>query len=104
MTTLMTGLMVMNYEAAAQKAGRATSGLTCNINGIPLQERARYGHLVEALRHAVQKTRELSDGFAFRWTPKKLALVSWPNGLSWNGNVVHACGLQLIPWISARML
>jgi len=65
-TTLMTGLMVMNHEAAAQKAGRTTSGFTCNINGVPLQKRARYGHLAEALRHAMQKRRESSKCFAFQ--------------------------------------
>jgi hypothetical protein len=63
---LMTGLMPMNYEAAAQRDARTQSGLTCNINGIPPQERARYGQLVEALRHAIQKRRELPDGYAFQ--------------------------------------
>jgi hypothetical protein len=80
MTTLMTGLMVMNHEAAAQKADRTTSGLTCNINGIPLQERARYEQLVETLRHAIQKRRELPDGYAFQMDTKQIgtdALAEW---------------------------
>jgi hypothetical protein len=43
-TTLVTGLMLMNHEAAAQEPATAkTSLLTCNIKGIPPHERARYG-------------------------------------------------------------
>ena len=70
----------MNHEAAAQEAGRTTSVLTCNINGIPLQERARYGQLVEVLRHAVQKRRELPDGYAFQMDTKQIGtdqLAEW---------------------------
>jgi hypothetical protein len=80
MTTLLTGLMLMNHEAAAQEAGRTTSVLTCNINGIPLQERARYGQLVEVLRHAIQKRRELPDGYAFQMDTKQIGtdqLAEW---------------------------
>src|SRR3984893_19112 len=80
MTTLITGLMLMNHEAAAQEAGRTTSVLTCNINGIPLQERARYGQLVEVLRHAIQKRRELPDGYAFQINTKQIGtdqLAEW---------------------------
>jgi hypothetical protein len=73
MTTLITGLMLMNHEAVAQEPSTTkASGLTCNINGIPPHERARYGHLVEALRHAIQKRRELPDGYAFQErTPRR---------------------------------
>ena len=70
----------MNHEAAAQEAGRTTSILTCNINGIPLQERARYGQLVEVLRHAIQKRRELPDGYAFQMDTKQIGtdqLAEW---------------------------
>jgi hypothetical protein len=81
MTMLMTGLMVMNHEAAAQEpAATKAFGLTCNINGIPPQERARYGQLVEALRHAIQKRRELPDGYAFQMDTKQIGtdqLVEW---------------------------
>jgi hypothetical protein len=80
MTTLITGLMLMNHEAAAQEVGRTTSVLTCNINGIPLQERARYGQLVEVLRHAIQKRRELPDGYAFQMNTKQIGtdqLAEW---------------------------
>jgi hypothetical protein len=54
--------------------------LTCNINGIPIQERARYGRLVEALRHAIQKRRELPDGYAFQMDTQQIdtsQLVEW---------------------------
>ena len=77
---LMTGLMPMNYEAAAQRDARTQSGLTCNINGIPPQERARYGQLAEALRHAIQKRRELPDGYAFQMDTRQIStdrLAEW---------------------------
>ena len=70
----------MSYEAAAQQDARTPSGLTCNINGIPPQERARYGQLVEALRHAIQKRRELPDGYAFQMDTRQIRtdkLAEW---------------------------
>lgn len=80
-TTLMTGLMLMNHEAAAQQAASTTaSGLTCNINGILPQERTRYGRLVETLRHAILERRELPDGYAFQMDTKQIdtgQLVEW---------------------------
>jgi hypothetical protein len=80
-TTLMTGLMLMNHEAAAQQAASTTaSGLTCNINGIPPQERTRYRRLVETLRHAILERRELPDGYAFQMDTKQIdtgQLVEW---------------------------
>lgn len=66
-TAIMTGLMLMNHEIAAQPAGGTTeSEFTCNINGIPPQERACYGRLVEAFHHAIEQRRELPDGYAFQ--------------------------------------
>jgi hypothetical protein len=79
LTTLMTGLMLMNYETAAQVA-KTPSGLTCNINGIPPQERARYGRLFEALGHAMKERRELPDGYAFQIDTGRIGtgqLVEW---------------------------
>jgi hypothetical protein len=80
-TTLMTGLMLMNYKIAAQQAARTTaSGFACNINGIPSQERARYGQLVEALRHAIEERRELPDGCAFQLDTRQIStaqVVAW---------------------------
>jgi hypothetical protein len=79
--TLMTGLTFMNLGAAAQQAARTTeSELTCNINGIPPQDRARYGRLVEVLRRAIQERRELPDGYAFQMDTKQFdtdQLVEW---------------------------
>jgi hypothetical protein len=80
MTTLMTGLMFMNHGAAQQAARTTESRLTCNINGIPPQERSRYGRLVETLRHAIQERRELPDGYAFQMDTKQIdtgQLVEW---------------------------
>jgi hypothetical protein len=71
--------MFMNH-GAAQAARTTESGLTCNINGIPPQERSRYGRLVEALRHAIQERRELPDGYAFQMDTKQIdtgQLVEW---------------------------
>jgi len=76
----MTGLMFMNHGAAQQAARTTESGLTCNINGIPPQERSRYGRIVEALRHAMQERRELPDGYAFQMDTKQIdtgQLVEW---------------------------
>jgi hypothetical protein len=80
-TTILTGLMLMNREIPAQQpAGTTESGLTCNINGIPSHERARYVRLAEALRQAIEQKRELSDGFAFQMDTKQIAtcqLIEW---------------------------
>jgi hypothetical protein len=56
------------------------SGLTCNINGIPPYEERPYGKLVEALRHAIQKRRELPDDFAFQMDTEQMRtdqLAEW---------------------------
>ena len=66
-TSLITGLILMNYEAAAQKDARPSkSEFTCNIDGIPAKDRAHYEQLVESLRHAILEMRELPNGYAFR--------------------------------------
>jgi hypothetical protein len=81
MMTLITGLTLVNHEAAVQEAAaKNVSGLTCNINGIPPHERAHYAHLVEALRHAIQERRELPNGYALRMDTKKIGtnqLAQW---------------------------
>ncbi len=80
-TTLITGLVLMNHKTAALQAATTTaSGLTCNINGIPPQERESYGRLVEALRHAIEERRELPDGYAFQIDTRRIDtshLVAW---------------------------
>ena len=71
----------MNHKTAAQQAARMTAAaFTCNINGIPSQERARYGQLVEALRQAIEERRELPDGYAFQMDTRQIntaQLVAW---------------------------
>jgi hypothetical protein len=50
------------------------------MNGIDALERARYGQLVEALRHAIQRRRELPDGYAFQIDTKQIGtaqLAEW---------------------------
>lgn len=65
-TAFITALIIMKPEAPAQEvAAKTASGLTCNINGIPALQRARYELLVATLRHAIQTRRELPDGYAF---------------------------------------
>lgn len=71
----------MNHEAKAQQAsGKTAPGLTCNISGIPPQEKARYDRLVESLRHAIQERRELPEGYAFQIDTQQIdtsQLVEW---------------------------
>jgi len=71
----------MNHEATAQQiSGKTAPGLTCNLSGIPPQEKARYERLVESLRHAIQKRRELTDGYAFLIDTQQIdtrQLVEW---------------------------
>jgi hypothetical protein len=79
-TTLIAGLMLMNHEAAAQQPAQTAGGLTCNINGIPLQKRVRYWRLGQALRQAVQERQELPDGYAFQMDTAQIGtgqLVEW---------------------------
>ena len=68
----------MNHEIAAQPAGGTTeSEFTCNINGIPPQERACYGRLVEAFHHAIEQRRELPDGYAFQMDTRQIDAAHW---------------------------
>jgi hypothetical protein len=69
----ITGLTLMNNEADGQRpTEKRTQGLTCNIDGIPPQDRARYAQLFESLRHAIQDKRDLPDGYALRLDPAQL--------------------------------
>jgi hypothetical protein len=80
-TTFITALIIMKHEAPAQEvAAKTVSGLTCNINGIPALQRARYGLLVAALRRAIQTRRELPNGYAFLMDTQQIntgQLVEW---------------------------
>jgi hypothetical protein len=76
-----TELMLMSNKAADQKvAQEKANGLTCNLDGIPSQERARYSELFESLRHAIRDKRELPDGYALLLEP---AQFSMDQALEW---------------------
>jgi hypothetical protein len=81
LTTLMTGLMLMNHEVAAQQpATPAASGFTCNMNGMAPEERVRYGQLVRSLRHSILVRHELPDGYTFEMNVKQMStnqLAEW---------------------------
>ena len=51
---------------------KTIQGLTCNLDGIPSEERARYTELFESLRHAVREKRELQDGYALLLDPASI--------------------------------
>jgi hypothetical protein len=73
--------MLMSNKAADQKvAQEKANGLTCNLDGIPSQERARYSELFESLRHAIRDKRELPDGYALLLEP---AQFSMDQALEW---------------------
>ena len=76
-----TELTLMSNEAAGQEvAEKAPHGLTCNLDGIPAQERARYTELFESLCHAIRDKRELPDGYALLLDP---AQFSMDQALEW---------------------
>jgi hypothetical protein len=76
-----TELTLMSNEAEGQKvAEKAAHGLTCNLDGIPAQERARYTELFETLCHAIRDKRELPDGYALLLDP---AQFSMDQALEW---------------------
>jgi hypothetical protein len=76
-----TELTLMSNEAAGQKVAEKTAHeLTCNLDGIPAQERARYTELFESLRHAIRDRRELPEGYALLLDP---AQFSMDQALEW---------------------
>jgi hypothetical protein len=79
----MAGWMLMNNDVTAQQQPKLLScGFACNTNGIPLEKRARYGELVEALLQAIDERRELPDGYSFRVDNGRMTtdqLVEWVN-------------------------
>src|SRR6202046_5289669 len=65
----------------SNKAGeKPDHKLTCNLDGIPSQERARYREAFESLRHAIGGKHDLSDGFALLLDP---AQFSMDQALEW---------------------
>jgi hypothetical protein len=78
---LTTELTLMSNDAAGQQVAEKTAhGLTCNLDGIPSQERPRYTELFESLRHAIRDKRELPDGYALLLDP---AQVTMDQALEW---------------------
>src|SRR3984957_6523166 len=70
-----TGSTLMSNKAAGQQIAEKTApGLTCNLDGIPAQERARYTELFESLRHAIREKRELPDGYALLLDPAQFTM------------------------------
>jgi hypothetical protein len=55
-------------------AEKPDHGLTCDLDGIPSQERARYTELFESLRHAIRDKHELPDGFALLLDPAQFTM------------------------------
>jgi hypothetical protein len=73
--TSTTELTLMKNEAIGQKIAEETAhGLTCNLDGIPSQERARYTEFFELLRHAIRNKRELPDGYALLLDPAQFTM------------------------------
>jgi hypothetical protein len=67
----ITGSTLMNNKVAGQQVPEKTGqGLTCNLDGIPSQERARYTELFELLRRAIREKRELPEGFSILLDPQ----------------------------------
>jgi hypothetical protein len=86
---LATGLTLMSNEAAAQQVAQKTEHrLTCNLDGIPSQERARYADLFESLRHAIRDKRELPDGYALLLDP---AQFTTDQALEWTKLEQECC-------------
>jgi hypothetical protein len=69
-----TELTLVSNEAVGQVAQKADHGLTCNLDGIPSQERARYTDLFESLRHAIRDKHELPGGFALLLDPAQFTM------------------------------
>jgi hypothetical protein len=74
-TILTMGSTLINQEAAGQAVAEKTAhGLTCNLDGIPSSERARYTELAGSLRHAIREKRELPDGYALLLDPAQFTM------------------------------
>jgi len=91
MAIFIAELTLMSNEAAGQQvAEKPAHGLTCNLDGIPSQERARYTELFESLRHAIRDKRELPDGYALLLTRLNLLWIKHSSGPSSNESAVHS--------------
>jgi hypothetical protein len=80
----------MSNKAAGQQIYEKTAhGLTCNLDGIPSQERARYTELFESLRHAIREKRELPDGYSILLDPQ----FTMDQALEWTKLEGYCCPL-----------
>jgi hypothetical protein len=66
--------LLSNGAAGQQNPEKTEHRLTCNLDGIPSQERARYTELFESLRHAIREKRELPDGYALLLDPAQFTM------------------------------
>lgn len=57
-------------------AGAAGTPLACNLGALSKSERADHARRMGQLAEAVQETRELRDGYAFRLAPGALAATA----------------------------
>jgi hypothetical protein len=70
-----TGSTLMSNEAVGQTVvEKAAHGLSCNLDGIPAQERPRYTELFQSLCHAIREKRELPDGYALLLDPAQFTM------------------------------
>ena len=88
MAITTTGLTLMSNEAAGQQIPeKSAQGLTCNLDAIPTQERARYTELFELLRHAIREKRELPEGYSLLLDPQ----FTMDQALEWTKLEQYCC-------------
>ncbi len=86
-----TELTLMCNEAAGQTvAEKAAHGLTCNLDGIPAQERARYTELFESLCHAIRDKRNCRTDTRSSWIRLNLVWIKHSSGQSLNESAAHS--------------
>jgi hypothetical protein len=72
---LTTELTLMSNDAAGQQVAEKTAhGLTCNLDGIPSQERPRYTELFESLRHVSVINANYRTDTRSSWTPAQFTM------------------------------
>jgi hypothetical protein len=88
---LTTELTLMSNDAAGQQVAEKTAhGLTCNLDGIPSQERPRYTELFESLRHVSVINANYRTDTRSSWTRLNLLWIKHSSGPSSNESAVHS--------------
>ena len=88
---LTTELTLMSNDAAGQLVAEKTAhGLTCNLDGIPSQERPRYTELFESLRHVSVINANYRTDTRSSWTRLNLLWIKHSSGPSSNESAVHS--------------